>query len=66
MDGAFRQTGAGIGLQLISPTGERIEQAMRLGFNATSNKSEYEALIAELKLVLAMGVDNLSIQSDSH
>ena len=55
----------GIGLQLTSPTGERIEQAMRLGFSATNNESEYEAMIAGLELALAMGVDNLSVKSDS-
>ena len=65
VDGASRQTGAGISLQLTSPTGERIEQAIRLGFNATNNESEYEAMIAGLELALAMGADNLSVQSDS-
>ena len=61
MDGASRQLGADIGLKLTSPTKERVEHAVRLGFNATNNESEYEAL----KLALAMGTDNISIQSDS-
>ena len=65
MDGASRQSGAGIGLQLTSPTGERIEQEVRLGFSATNNESEYEAMIVGLELALAMGADSLSIQSDS-
>ena len=65
VDGASRQTGAGIGLQLTSPTGERIEQAVRLGFSATTNESEYKAMIAGLELALAMGADNLLVQSDS-
>ena len=65
VDGASRQSGTGIGLQLTSPTGERIEHAVRLGFSATNNESEYEATIAGLKLVLAMGADSLSIQSNS-
>ena len=55
----------GIGLQLTSSTGERIEQAVQLGFSTTNNESEYEAMIAGLELVLAMGADNLSIRSDS-
>ena len=38
---------------------------MRLGFSATNNESEYEAMIARLELALAMGSDNLSVQSDS-
>ena len=38
MDGASRQTGADIGLQLKSPAREIIEQAIRLGFNASNNE----------------------------
>ena len=47
VDGVSRETGAGIGPQLKSQTGERIEQAIRLGFNASNNESEYEALLFE-------------------
>ena len=65
VDGASKQSVAGIGLQLTSPTGERIEQAVRLGFSATNNESEYEATIVRLELALAVGADSLSIQSDS-
>ena len=65
VDGASRQSGADIGPQLTSPIGERIEQAVRLGFSATNNESEYEATIAGVELALAMGADSLSIQSDS-
>ena len=65
VDGASRQSGARIGLQLTSPTGERIEQAVRLGFSASNNESEYEAMIAGLELALAVGANSLLIQSDS-
>ena len=65
VDGASRQSGAGIGLQLTSPTGERIEQAVRLGFDTSNNESEYEAMIARVGLTLAMGANNLLIRSDS-
>ena len=65
VDGASRQSRAGIGLQLTSPTGERIEQAVRLGFGASNNESEYEAMIAGLELALIVGADSLSIRSDS-
>ena len=65
VDGASRQSGAGVSLQLASPAGERIEQAVRLGFDASNNESEYEALIAEVELALAVGANNLLIQSDS-
>ena len=65
VDGASRQSGVGISLQLTSPTKERIEQAVRLGFNASNNESEYEALIVSLELTLVVGADSLSIRSDS-
>ena len=48
VDGASRQSGAGIGLQLTSPIGERIEQAVFLGFSASNNKSKYEAMMVGL------------------
>ena len=65
VDGASRQSGTGIGLQLTSPIGERIEQAVRLVFDAFNNESEYEALITGVELALAVGADNLLIRSDS-
>ena len=65
VDGASRKTGADIGLQLTSPNGDRVEQAIRLRFSTTNNESEYKAMIAGLELSLAMGADSLSIQSDS-
>ena len=64
VDGASRQTGVGIGLQLKSPTGERIEQAIRLSFNASNNESEYEALLSGIELDAIVSDDKLLIQSD--
>ena len=65
VDGASRKSGSGIGLQLTSPTGEKIEQAVLLGFGASNNESKYEALIAEVELALVVGADSLLIHSDS-
>ena len=55
----------GIGLQFKSPTGERIEQAVRLGFNASNSESEYEALLSGIELAVAISPDKLLVQSDS-
>ena len=63
--GASRHSGAGIGLLLTSPTRERIEQAIRLGFSASNNESEYEVMIVGLELALAVGANCLLIRSDS-
>ena len=65
VDGASRQTGVGIGLQLKSPIGENIEQAIRLGFNASNNESEYDAILAGIELVATLSTNKLLIQSDS-
>ena len=65
VEGASRQTGAGIGLQLKSPFGDKIEQAIRLGFSASNNESEYEAILTGLKLAVVLSSDKLLIQSHS-
>ncbi|RVW52636.1 hypothetical protein CK203_068763 [Vitis vinifera] len=44
VDGASRSSGSGVGLLLQSPTGEHLEQAIRLGFSASNNEAEYEAI----------------------
>ena len=60
LDGAYRQSRADIDLQLTSPTMERIEQVVRLGFSASNNELEYEALIVGLELALVVGANSLS------
>ena len=53
VDGSSIRQGARAGVLLISPDGEIIEQSIRLGFKASNNEAEYEALIAGLKLAVA-------------
>ena len=65
IDGASRQTGAGIGLQLKSPSEDKIEQVIQLRFSSSNNESEYEAILAGLELAAALSADKLLIQSDS-
>ena len=65
VDGASRQTRAVISLQLKSPGGDKIEQAIRLGFNASNNESKYEAILAGIELVATLSTDKLIIRSDS-
>ena len=50
---------------LISPDGEILEQSIRLGFTASNNEAEYEALIAGLKLAVAAEADEVIIFCDS-
>ena len=65
VDGASRQTGAGIGLQLKSPTGEKIEQVIRLGFSDSNNESVYEAILAGIELATIVSAGKLMIRCDS-
>ena len=56
VDGASRSSGSRVGLLLQSPTGEQVEQAIRLGFLASNNEAEYEVILSGLDLALALSV----------
>ena len=51
VDGASNQKGSGIGLVLISPEKVIVEKSLRLGFSATNNEAEYEALVMGVAMV---------------
>ncbi|KAF8096824.1 hypothetical protein N665_0300s0001 [Sinapis alba] len=65
VDGASSNKGSGIGVHLQLPTGELIEQSFRLGFAASNNETEYEALITELRLAKVVGAKRLQAFCDS-
>ena len=65
VDGAANQKGSGIGLVLISPEGIAVEKSLRLGFSATNNKAEYEALIQGMMMVRKLGGKAMEAFSDS-
>jgi len=50
VDGASNNKGAGIGFVLVTPEGSIIEQSYTLGFPATNNEAEYEAVVASLRM----------------
>ena len=51
VDGAANQKGSEVGLVLISPEKLIIEKSLRLGFSATNNEAEYEALLEGMSMV---------------
>ena len=55
MDGAANQKGSGVGLVLILPEKLIVEKSLRLGFSATNNEAEYEALLEGMSMVQRMG-----------
>uniref|UniRef100_A0A2N9FJY0 RNase H type-1 domain-containing protein n=1 Tax=Fagus sylvatica TaxID=28930 RepID=A0A2N9FJY0_FAGSY len=65
VDGAANSRGSGLGIVLISPEGELLEQAVRLGFSASNNEAEYEALLHGLRAAKRLGADPLTIHCDS-
>ncbi|CAL9017856.1 unnamed protein product, partial [Prunus brigantina] len=65
VDGSANQQGCGAGLVLITPDGGKIEYALRFSFRTSNNESEYEALLAGLRLAKSMSARQISIHSDS-
>ena len=54
-----------MGIVLISPEGELLEQAVRLGFGASNNEAEYEALLHGLRAAKRLGAYPFTIHYDS-
>ena len=65
VDGASNQKGAGAGVVIVTPDGTLLEQAITLGFPASNNEAEYEALLAGLRLAKELSIKKLAIYSDS-
>ena len=65
VDGASRSSGSGVGLLLKTPTGEQLEQSIRLGFPASNNETEYEAILSRLNLAITLNASRVKIHSDS-
>ena len=65
VDGATNQKGSKVGLVIISPENIIIEKSLRLGFSATNNKAEYEALLVGMSIVQRMGGKAVEMFSDS-
>ena len=55
MDGTANQKGSRIGIVMISPDGITLEKSLRLGFSATNNEAEYEALLVGLIAMQKLG-----------
>ena len=65
VDGSSTSKRAGAGVVLQSPEGLVIEQAVTLGFKASNNEAEYEALIAGLNSAKILEARSVVIFSDS-
>jgi ribonuclease HI len=66
-DGSKRIQGAGAGLVLISPQGDKLKYVLRMSFpQASNNEAEYEALLNGMKMAKACGATRLKIFGDSN
>ena len=65
VDGTANQMGSGVGLVLVSPEQITIEKALRLGFSATNNEAEYEALLEGMSMIQRIGGKAVKMFSDS-
>ena len=65
VDRASRAKGAGVGIVIITPEGILLEHSFQLGFNASNNEVEYEALLVELRAVSRLEAQDVEVYSDS-
>ena len=65
VDGASKASNVGVGLILQSPTGELLEQVIRLDFPTSNNEAKYEAILDELDFAFTLATIKLKICSDS-
>ena len=64
VDGALSAMGTGVGIVIITLEGILLEHSFRLGFRASNNEAEYEALLVGLKTVLGIGARDVEAYSD--
>jgi hypothetical protein len=64
-DRSKRVQGAGAGVVLISPQGDKLKYVLRMSFpQASNNEAEYEALLHGMKMAKACGATRLKIFRD--
>uniref|UniRef100_A0A2N9HAT4 Uncharacterized protein n=1 Tax=Fagus sylvatica TaxID=28930 RepID=A0A2N9HAT4_FAGSY len=64
IDGASNSRGSGLGVVLTAPQGQMMELAIRLGFPASNNVAEYEALLHGLRCAIALQADPLTVSEE--
>ena len=65
VDGRASQRGSKVGLVVVSPKRIIIEKSLGLGFSATNNEAEYEALLVGMAMVQKIGGRTIEMFLDS-
>jgi ribonuclease HI len=64
-DGSLKLEGAGVGVLLISATGEQLKYVLQIFWKLSNNEAEYEALLHRLRLATSLGIKRLLVYGDS-
>ncbi|XP_072087011.1 uncharacterized protein [Arachis hypogaea] len=65
VDGSSNHEGCGAGIRLEADDGFILEHSIHLAFKASNNQSEYEALLAGLRLCLDLQISTIKVYCDS-
>ena len=65
VDGSATDNASGAGIILVTPTGHKFHSALKFKFEATNNESEYEALLAGLRMAIELKAKAIRCYSDS-
>ena len=65
VDGASSALGDGARIVIITLEGIKLEHSFRLGFKASNNEAEYEALLVGLRVVSDLGAKEVKVYLDS-
>jgi ribonuclease HI len=67
VDGSKRVLGAGAGVVLVSPQGDKMRYVLRMRFaNPSYNETEYEAVLHGMRMAKACGATRIKIHGDSN
>jgi ribonuclease HI len=65
VDGSKRVSGAGAGVVLVSPQGDKMRYVLRMCFsNPSNNEAEYEAVLHGMRMVKVCGATCIKIHGD--
>jgi hypothetical protein len=67
VDGSKRISGAGAGVVLVSPQGDKMRYILRMHFaNPSNDEAEYEAVLHSMRMAKACGATHIKIHGDSN
>jgi ribonuclease HI len=67
VDGSKRVSGAGVGVVLVSPQGDKMRYVLRMRFvNPSNNEAEYESVLHDMRMAKACGATSIKIHGDSN